>query len=131
MFTDYDFWFTQPSSTLSSVDQVFGLVFAVLLLVGVVLWIIKRFVRHAVIKKLLGKLVLKDLVVGLSGVVWYGLRYENTPIFGRRIWAGLNVLILAVWLVMFLKYALFKFRKEKREFDDNELKNRYLPGKKR
>jgi flagellar biogenesis protein FliO len=131
MLMDYDFWFIQPSSTLNNYDQATGILFAALFVVGIVLWIVKRFVKHEIAKKLIGKLVLKDTIIGSSGLVWYGFRYENIPIFARRMWAGLTIIILIVWVIWLLKYVFFKFLREKREFDELQVRSKYLPANKK
>ena len=127
---DKFFWFTQPATILNFHDKFFIILSAVLFLVAILLWIIKRFIQHPVIKKLIGKFIVKDLTIGLAGLVWTGVRYENTPIFARRFWAGLILLILIIWLLFILKYIFFNFFREQKEYQDNLIRSRYLPGSK-
>ncbi|MBI2355900.1 MAG: hypothetical protein HYV13_01675 [Candidatus Doudnabacteria bacterium] len=130
MTFDYFFWFSQPSSILGTLDLVFGYFFAALFAVGILLLPAKRLVRHEVVRVLVRKFMVKDLVIGLTGLIWFGMRYENIPIFARRFWAGFLVLILAVWVIWILKYLAFDFFKAKKEFDQLQLKSKYMPGRK-
>ncbi|OGE81877.1 MAG: hypothetical protein A3H72_00075 [Candidatus Doudnabacteria bacterium RIFCSPLOWO2_02_FULL_48_8] len=130
MITDYFFWFAQPSTYLDKWDFIFGYFFAALFVIGLVLLIAKRFTKHEIVKKLLGRFASEELSMGLIGLIWFGLRYENTPIFGKRLWAGLIVLVMLVWAFFVFKYLLLRFRAEKKEYDDFQMKSKYLPGKK-
>lgn len=124
---DYYFWFTQPAPVLISSDKILGLIFLVFLIASIVLAIIKRFFKQPPTNKLAGKFVNLFWVIGLSGLVWLGLRYENTPIFSIRAWAGLVFLIGLVWLGFIIKYFLFGYFKELKQYHHEELKSRYLP----
>lgn len=127
MSFDYFFWFAQPSTVLAQFDIIIGYFFAILFALGIVLFVAKRFVKHKVYAKLIGKLVAKDLWVGSSGLIWFVMRYESIPIFAKRFWAAALIVILALWLLWILKYFVFSFWNEKKEFDQNLLKSKYLP----
>lgn len=104
--------------------------FTVLFLLGIVFLIVKRFVNNPVTRKLLTKLVAKDLTMGLVGLFWAGMRYENTPIFAKRFWVGLILAVFVLWFGYILKYMFFGFRREKKEYADLQMRNKYMPGKK-
>ncbi len=128
-FTDYYFWFAQPSSFLADIDKTFMYVFLGILVAAILLRLAIRFaIKHSVVKKLFMKVWRLLLTVGLSGVIWGIVRYESTPIFGRRYWAGLTILIGVIWLIFILKYLLFNFRKDKQEYDRERVKNKYIPN---
>ena len=125
------FWFSQPSIVLSSYDNYFLWIFAILTGFGMFLKLAVRFSRHAVFRKLINKFGSAALWMGLIGLLWFALRYENTPIFAYRLWAGLIILIFAVWTLFVLKYAVLKFPTEKRDFDKILLNSKYIPGSKK
>ncbi len=127
---DRFFWLAQPTTMLHVYDKWAIYLFAFLFIVGMVLAGAVRFIRHPVIKKLVRKLVTKDLTLGGVGLIWAGMRYENTPIFAKRFWAGLILLILIVWLLYIFRYLLFAFQREKSEYDEFQVKNKYMPRKK-
>ncbi|MBI2607254.1 MAG: hypothetical protein HYW51_00260 [Candidatus Doudnabacteria bacterium] len=131
MLFDPNFWFVQPALTLAKADLVLGYVFAVLLGLAILARIAKIFTRHKVVSKLLNKLFYLNLVIGILGLFWFGLRFESTPIFSTRFWVGLVILGGIIWLGFFFKYLIFNFFTERREFDALLLKNKYIPGKKK
>lgn len=125
---DYFFWFAQPQTVLNNYDWLFAYIFAALILLGIILWLAKKlFVRHIVIQKLLQKFVNVGIWMGLVGLIWLGFRYESVPIFAKRIFAGSILLVALVW-IGFVKWYFFRhFFKEKKEYDYDQVKNKYMP----
>ena len=121
-----DFWFTQPSSLLNNYDLWFGYFAAACVIASFIIWAGTYFLRHPIVKKGLNRWRVFLITIGLLGLVWFAVRYENTPIFGRRYWGGFVELTALVWLFFLFKYTLFKYRREKTEFDQDALKNKYL-----
>ncbi len=124
------FWFIQPSSELLNYDYYFLWFFLALTIVGLVLKLTLRFMAHEVYRKLWNKIANLGLTMGFSGLVWAGLRYENTPIFADRYWAGLVAVLALIWLIFIVKYLVTSFRVEKREFDKQVLNSKYIPSRK-
>ncbi|MGE5298257.1 MAG: hypothetical protein ACM3KM_03780 [Acidobacteriaceae bacterium] len=127
MLTNYLFWLSQPLLSLDEYDKWLGYLFAGFLVLALVLWLLNMLVKHPVSKKPLKRLVNLCWVSGLSGLIWFGFRYENTPVFARRFWALLVLAIALVWLIFILKYLAFNFTPEKKEYDSNQLKSKYFP----
>ncbi|OGE88433.1 MAG: hypothetical protein A3J07_01420 [Candidatus Doudnabacteria bacterium RIFCSPLOWO2_02_FULL_49_13] len=127
---NYYFWFSQPAAAFSPEDKFLLIKFASTFGVGLILWIISTQVKDSVIRKLLMRFVRLSLTIGASGLFWVGLRFENTPIFSLRYWAGLILLIGLVWLLFIFKYLIWQFRKDRTEMRREQLKNKYLPNKK-
>lgn len=126
MTLDYYFWFAQPSTILNQFDKALALVFVGLLLVAVIVKVSKIFSKNSVTKKLLGRFEHLSFWIGLSGSVWFIFRYEATPIFAKRFWAGLVILLGIIWLAFIIKYLLFHYRKESKEFKDETLRKKYI-----
>ncbi len=126
-FADKFFWFAQPSSILSPADKYFAYLFLGLLVLAVIFALVARFTKHKVNKNLLKRFFSLSLYTALSGLVWFGMRYENTQLLGRRYWAGIVILTAIIWLGFILKYLIFNYGKEKSEFDRELVKSRYLP----
>ena len=125
--TDYYFWFTQPSTILEQADKNFLFIFAGLFGLGILLGLISRFAKNPVNKTLLRRLWHMAVWTGSGGLIWFGVRHENTQIFGRRYWAGITLLTGIVWLLFILKYLVFNYRKQKVEYYREQVKNKYLP----
>jgi hypothetical protein len=131
MWTDKLFWFNQPGLLLNNYDHYFFWLFAGSTVLGVILKLLSRFTRHPVWSRLWDKFGGVGLSMGISGLIWFGIRYENVPIFADRYWAGLVVLILLIWLVFVFKYMITRFRTEKIEYDRQQVNSRYIPGARR
>jgi hypothetical protein len=132
MWKDKLFWFSQPALTITDYDKYFLWLFAGLLVLGVLVRLSSRFlVRHPIRRKLLNKFGNAGLYMGLVGLLWFAIRYENTPIFSARFWAGLTVLIFIIWLFFIIKYWFSKFGTEKNSYDKVQLNSKYIPSAKR
>jgi hypothetical protein len=131
MITDYYFWFTQPPTTLENYDLWSLYLFGGMALAALMVWAMRYTVNHEVIKRALNKWIILLLSSGLSGLVWFAFRYENTPIFAKRFWAGIVLLSAILWAGWILKYMLFRFNSEKTEYDNNLIKSKYMPSRKK
>lgn len=131
MLTDYYFWFAQPSSLLNAYDWIAGYIFAGLLVLGILVWLVNKFfVNHPIFKKLLDKYSSAVFWIGLVGLIWFGFRYETVPIFSKRVFAGSIIAIGLVWLSFVKWYLVSRFSKEKKEYDYTMVKNKYIKNAK-
>jgi hypothetical protein len=129
MLTDYYFWFAQPSSILNTYDWVAGYIFVGFLALSIIASIIsKLFVTHPVVKKLMSKWYNALLWSGIIGLIWFGFRYEAVPIFSKRAWGGGALILALVWLGFVKWYLVRHFLNEKREYDYNSVKSKYIPN---
>lgn len=126
---DYYFWFSNPSTILSFSDYLLAYIFAGSLVLSVALWVIRKLSANPIVKKILNKFFSLFFSTGLTGLIWFAFRYENTQIFGKRLWAGLTLLIGLLWLLWILKYALLKFRTELLEYHQESIRSKYIPKK--
>jgi hypothetical protein len=126
--TDYYFWFTQPTAVLIKADKFLAGTFAILVILAIIVWLLVFFIKHEIIKNLVQRIMYLSLTIGLSGLFWFVLRYENTPIFSNRYWAGLILVLGIIWLVFILKFVLFNLSQAIGEYDHEILKKKYLPN---
>ncbi len=127
---DRNLWFAQPSIVLAHTDLYLGYFFAACIILAIVLKLSERFVINKVKAKLIDRLFYHLLTIGISGLVWFGFRYENTQIFAMRAWAGLVLLTGLVWFLFVIKYLIFKFSTELKEYEHTLIRNKYIPGPK-
>jgi hypothetical protein len=127
---NYIFWFTQPSIILAQADWILGWGFAGGVALSIILGLIKHWVKAPLTSKILSRFFNLSLTIGLCGLFWVGVRYENTPIFSMRAWAGLVLLIGLIWLIFIVKYLIFNYPKELKEYNHEQLKNKYIPNAK-
>lgn len=127
MLTEYFFWFTQPSAVLNNYDWWFAYLFAGLFLLSIIMWLMKKFlINHEITKKVFGKFANAFFWIGLIGLVWFGFRYQTVPIFSRRVFAAVTVLLAAIWIGRVKWYLFFKYPQEKRDHDYLQVKNKYI-----
>jgi len=124
----YDYWFKLPPIFFTVGDKILFWGFVVLFALGIVLWILAKYQEHKVNLKLVRKLNSFSFWIGFSGLVWALLRYENTPVFALRMWAGIVLVCGIIWFLFILKYLLMNYFKEKKEYDYLQIKNKYIPG---
>lgn len=127
MLTEYFFWFIQPSAVLNTYDWWFAYIFAGLFLLSVIIWFTKKFlINHEITRKVSGRFANSFFWTGLIGLVWFSFRYQTVPIFSRRVFAGLTILLGAVWVGLILWYLFTKYPAEKRDYDYLQIKNKYI-----
>ncbi len=131
MLKDKFFWFAQPSSILNDYDWGAGYIFAGLIGLFILFWVVNKFaIKNPVLKKHVSRLGTAMLWVGILGGIWFGFRYEAVPLLSRRVVAGAIMLLGIIWFGI-LKWKFWtSFFKEKKEFEFEQVKNRYIPGSK-
>ncbi|HTL39225.1 MAG TPA: hypothetical protein VL306_00205 [Methylomirabilota bacterium] len=129
LLLDPIFWLSQPPSTLTRADIFLGYFFLALVGVSIIIWIWTRFIRHSVWKKFIKQFEYLYLTIGLIGLLWFGIRYENTPIFACRYWMGIILLIAIIWKIFILKYLIFNFPAEVKDYNHEQIKNKYINSK--
>lgn len=128
IFKDYYFWFSQPSSFLNTPDWVAGYIFAGLIVLSVIFWLLNKFVvRHIVLKKYWSRITNAMFWTGLIGMLWFGFRYESVPVFSKRIIGGFILLVGIIWMG-WIKYKFIRnFWSEKKQYEYDMVKSKYMP----
>lgn len=86
--------------------------------------------KNAVVSKLGRKNAGGSLSFAIIGAIWAGMRYLEIPYLGTRL-AGMIVLVsFAIWAAFVLKYLVMNYSLEKRQWEQNQIKLRYLNGSK-
>jgi hypothetical protein len=67
------------------------------------------------------------LTIGLGEVFWYGARTQNVKLFGTHFMALLLLLVGLVWLVMIFIKLIKSYGREKKEWEKEQVKLKYLP----
>lgn len=122
-----NFWLEQPAVNLSLYDIMLFYFFVGFVILAIVL-AFSYFYKHPFVKGLLTRFRNVCLFLGVTGLLWFGFRYENTPIFARRFWALIIVIIALIWLGFIFKYLFLEYFEAKREYDWKEQNSRYMPG---
>ncbi|GEM_PF-1962843 len=127
---DYYFWLTQPSSFLARADYLFAYFFVGCLALGIILGFSKKALHNQITAKVIARFYHLLLTIGFCGLLWFGFRFENTPIFALRYWPAIILLIGLIWALFILKYLVFNYRSEVKMYKQELLKNKYLPSSK-
>lgn len=121
------FWFTQPSSILTSADRYLAIIFLALLVFGIVFRILLARTKSEANRKVFNKFWHLGLTIGLLGLFWYFFRYENAPILSIRIIPGAFLIWGLFWMIFILKFLVVDYGVLKHEHEREALKNKYLP----
>src|SRR5882762_5236178 len=103
MLKDSFFWFSQPSIFLNNYDHYFFWATAAITVVGLLMRILSSFNPNPINAKLLAKFGTPMLTMGIIGLVWFGLRYEDAAILADRYFAALIILSFVIWIIFSLK----------------------------
>jgi cellulose synthase/poly-beta-1,6-N-acetylglucosamine synthase-like glycosyltransferase len=127
MLTDYFFWFAQPATQLNNYDWAAAYIFAGLLVLSILGGLVNKFfIKHPIVKKLVSKWTAALLWTGIIGLIWFGFRFQAIPIFSKRFWAGAIMVMGLVWLGFVKWYLVKHFFGEKRDYDYNAVKSKYI-----
>jgi hypothetical protein len=127
MPNEYYFWFTQPSPILNNYDWALVWIFAGMVVAAVLLRLTSLlYVKHPIVNKLMAKFRRAFIWIGVLGLIWFSFRYQNVPIFSRRVFAGSILALGIIWIGYAKWYMFFKYLSEKRDFDYLQIKNKYI-----
>lgn len=99
---------------------------AILLLVGIGLWLFKKATKDKLQKDLLKRWYQMLFMISIFALIWGALRYELIPYLSTR------VLILAIylwgvyWAFTIFKYMLTTYKHEQDQYLKDEIKNKYI-----
>lgn len=108
-------------------DKWFFVAGIVLVIMAIVFKLGALYAPDPVNKKYRQKFFSLLLSIGLAEMVWYGARVQNVSFFGTHFTAWLVVLIGLVWLAVLMVKMFRHFGKEKRAWDKEQVRLKYLP----
>jgi len=108
-------------------DKALMFVGLVLVVLAVVFKLAAVYAPTPVDKKYRGKFFSLFAWIGVSELVWFLARSQYVRFFGTRFVAFLILLIGLIWLVMLVMKTLKGYSAEKREWEKQEVKLKYLP----
>lgn len=108
---------------------------------NIFLWTGAAFVAFAIVLKFWGlrqeassparllwnRLFHNFVTMGILILVWTGCRYENIPWLGTHIVMLLLLIVWLVWLGFIGKYAFSEYPNQKKAWDGEKIKRKYLP----
>ena len=128
-FFSYDFQFYINRISIETVDRVFALVAAGLIVIAIVLHLYARFQKHPVSKRLYKRLFKIVLSIGILEAVWYAARFENISLFGTHFTFLLILLVGIAWVIPALRYRWGAYAQEVKAWDKEQIKQKYLQTK--
>ncbi len=79
-------------------------------------------------KKLLGaRLFHLFVTIAILVLIWAGARFENIPLVSTHVVVLFLFLIWGVWLVFIVKYFFTRYRQARRNWQEEQVKRKYLP----
>lgn len=125
-FFSYDFLFYVNPVRLGRVDKAFALAAVASIILAVVCKIWARMASNTVTKKLARRLVLLMSTVGITGIMWFGLRYQNVTVLGSHFVFLLIVLTGIIWFGYIVKYWWKNYTPERIAWEKEQVKLKYL-----
>ncbi len=112
---------------LETADNIFFLISAAALIIGIILFLVLFFAKLSRIDaNLLHRLKNWALTYGIVSLIWSGFRYETAAYLEWRFWFLLISLAYLIWLVKILIYLFIRYRKDKANLRDQAIKQKYL-----
>lgn len=125
-FFSYDFQFYINRIRLEPADQIFGLIAAGLVVIAIFFYVLSRFRKDRVSKRVARRFANIFATIGIVEVLWYGARYQNVNFFGTHFVFLLILLVGVIWTLPTLWYLLRKYGAEKAAWEKEQVKQRYL-----
>lgn len=108
------------------IDWILGGLFALVLFLGILVWFIYRSQKSPIERALYSKTWTLFFWAGLSGVLWFVMRYQFVRVLGSRVVLGLIILVSAVFLVKLVQYKIKILPKLRMDLAAQEQKLKYL-----
>lgn len=125
-FFSYDFQFYVNPIRIETVDQIFAGIALCAIVLAIAFKVRVRFAKNEISKNFFSRLVRLFATVGILGVVWYGLRYQNVNLFGSHFMFLLLLAIGLVWFGFIAKYWWKHYAMERTAWEKEQLKMKYL-----
>lgn len=123
----WSYWFSQPYIARGTVFTAWLWAFLLLVLAGLVAKILSQYQKFEPQRKFFGRIASLGLTMGLTGLVWFGLRQQRIPFLAWRVWLLLWVVVFVVWAWKILVYAVKRMPTIKREQAQRLQREKYLP----
>jgi hypothetical protein len=112
---------------VESSDKWFFVAGLVLVILAIVFKLSALYAPDPVNRKYRQKFFQLLLFMGLAEMIWYGARAQNIGFFGTHFVAWLLVLIGLVWLGFIIVKMIRRFGSEKRLWEKEQVRMKYLP----
>ncbi len=122
-----EYLFSVNRVLLARSDKLFFIVGAVLIILAILLKVASIYAPNPIDKILRNKFYKLFLTIGVLEILWFGFRYENVPFFGSHFIALLILLIGLAWFIKLLISFIVNYKKDKLEWEKEQVKLRYLP----
>lgn len=127
-FWDPSYLFGRNPALLSRSDNIFlwaGATFIAICVIAKILAL--RSDKQNPTRFLFNRLFHNFLTMGLLVLIWSGFRYENIPWLSTHIVILVLFLIWLIWIIFIVKYALSEYPKQKKIWQEEKVKRKYLP----
>jgi amino acid transporter len=122
------FWFDLTPVRLSSAFEVgFFVVFALMILGGLIVRIVNKQRQDKFERLTLSRLAATLLWIGVLGLVWLFLTFEEIQIFGARFWFLVLALAFVASMASIYRYWTIKVPQQRMLEQSKAEANKYLP----
>ena len=125
---DLGYWFDLTPVRLSPAFEIgFFVIFALMLVAGLAMRVMKKARTDKFERMTLEKAINLNFAIGLLGLLWLFLTFEEISIFGARFWFLFLVIIFVVASVRLYRYRKIKVPQLRLLEQSKAEVNKYLP----
>jgi len=126
-FFTADFLFNINRVLIEPVDKGFLFIGVAFVILGIVFKLAAKFAPSIIDSNYRNRFFHLFFVTGLSEIIWFAARIQFIKFFGTHFIALVIILIGLMWFFWIIKKIIKNYRREKRKWEREELKKKYLP----
>ena len=119
--------FSVSSTYLERSDKLLFIIGALFIIFAIVFKIAALYAPNPVDTILRNKFYFMFLTIGISEVVWFGLRFENVKFFGSHFVALVILFIGLLWFLKLVWSIIRNYKGDKQLWEKEQVKLKYLP----
>lgn len=120
------FWFDLAFAGLTRFDKAVLILSALLVVVSVALAIFRRGIKNKFLKRYMRSWTSMLATIGIFGLIWAALRYEEIQVFSTRFAVLILYIIGLIWGVYLVRYYFKKYRLEVMEYIKEQERKKYM-----
>ncbi len=129
-FLYMNYWFTQPDTARYSIALIWWIIFAVLIVIGIVCSFLAKRGAFKLSPRALHSFASLGVTMGLLGALFFYFRQKQAYFFAWRFWFLIWFVGLLVWLGTILWHVFRRVTASAEEKKEELLRTQYLPKSK-
>lgn len=123
------YWFSQPELARGGVENAYLIILLGLVAMAIVMLLVRRRQTINAVRLVMLRYASLGFTMGITGLLLFWFRQQHVFFLGWRMWYGLWLVVLAVWLTKLLLYTFKRIPTIKAEHEERLQREKYLPKK--